>query len=477
MSTHVPVVIAGAGISGLVCGYALRKAGVGVLVVEGAARPGGLIRSERRDGYLLEMGPQSFSGTAQIRTLCRELGIEQELVEAPARAPRFLLLDGQLRAVPLSPPAFFASSLFSAKTKWALVRDVFAHHPPPEPDESMADFTRRKFSEELLDKLVGPFVSGIYAGDPEKLSLRAAFPQVHEAEKAAGSIIRGMLRAVKAKRKAAAANGAAPQKRERPTLQTFREGNETLVQALAANLGAALRTGTSVKEIRRRDEGATGAGRYVVALERDGQREEITAEHVVLATPTDVTGRLLSGLSKEVATALAPVEHAPVAVVSLGYAQAAVGRELNGFGFLIPRSAKVRTLGTVWNSSLFAGRAPSGHVLLTSFAGGASDAAATTLGEVGLRELVHAELAPILKIASAPAFASVTVYPRALPQYNLGHAARLASVQAALVELPGVFLAGNYLRGPAIGACVEQALGVAEEIGGQIGRTATATRN
>src|SRR5208282_5461910 len=173
MATHVPILIIGAGISGLACAYHLRKSGIDARIVEAGPRPGGVIRSERRDGFLLEIGPQSFSGTPPLRDLCRDLGIENELLEAPHSAPRFLLIKGLLEPAPLNPPSFFASSLFSLSTKWSILRDAIARSTPPYVDESVAAFTRRKFSAELLDKLVGPFVSGNDTGDPEKLSLRA----------------------------------------------------------------------------------------------------------------------------------------------------------------------------------------------------------------------------------------------------------------------------------------------------------------
>ena len=227
MTAHVPTLVVGAGISGLVCAYALRKAGVDAQVIESNATPGGVIRSERRDGYLLEFGPQSFNATSALVNLCRELHIDDQLLPAPANAPRYVLVKGGLRPVPLSPPAFVTSSLFGPLTKLRVLRDILGRSTPPQSDESVAAFVRRKFSRELLDTLVGPFVSGIYAGDPEKLSLRSAFPQLYEAEKSAGSVIRGLL--FSAKKRSAPA--------ERPTLQTFREGNQTLIQALAANLG------------------------------------------------------------------------------------------------------------------------------------------------------------------------------------------------------------------------------------------------
>lgn len=439
------------------CAYALRKAGVDAQIVEAGPRPGGMIRSERRDGYLLELGPQSFSSTAQILELCRELRIEDQLMDAPPRAPRFVLIHGELRAVPLSPPAFFASSLLGAGTKWRILRDVFGRSAPPEGgDESVAAFVRRKFSEELLDKLVGPFVSGIYAGDAEKLKLRAAFPQLYEAERSSGSIVRGMIRAAKSK----------PKPRHKPTLQTFRDGNETLVKALAASLGSALRTETSITDISLEDSAsASSAERKIqVALSAGKSTERVTPDTLILATPSNVSADLLRPLAADVAVALNQIEYARVAVVSLGYAKPAIARNLDGFGFLIPRSEKIRTLGTVWNSSLFPDRAPADHVLLTSFAGGATDPGITEYPAEQISSIVHGELARILKIQSAPSFSNVTVYSRALPQYNVGHTERVAAIRALTAKFPDIFLTGNYFSGPAIGSCVENALSVAEAV-------------
>lgn len=490
MAAHVPVLVIGAGISGLVCAYSLRKAGFDAILVESSDRPGGLIRSERRDGYLLELGPQSFSSTPQILDLCRDLGIQDRLLEAPPRAPRYLLLNGQLRPAPLSPPAFLASSLFSVKTKWSLLRDAFGHSTPPDSaDESIAAFTRRKFTPELLEKLVGPFVSGIYAGDPEKLSLRAAFPQLHEAEFASGSVIRGMLRASKARSAAnstsvstpdavpaspAEPSQSAPAKKQRPTLQTFRDGNETLVKTLAATLGPALLTETSATAIQINASATAQAspGEFSVTLSGKSAGQ-ITAQNLVLATPADITSSFLRPFSPEASTALDQIAYAPVAVVSLGYPKSAIHHSLEGFGFLIPRSEKLRTLGTVWNSSLFPNRAPDGHVLLTSFIGGATDPEITNLPHDEIVALVHRELSAILRIASPPTFSSVTLYSRALPQYTLGHTERLAAVQNFSARMPGLFLAGNYSRGPSVGACVEHAFSVCELVQRRLARVSS----
>jgi oxygen-dependent protoporphyrinogen oxidase len=384
-----------------------------------------------------------------LRKLCAELGVSKELLQAPPRAPRYVLIDGQLRPVPLSPPAFFLSSLINGSTKWALVRDILGKSVPPLADESIANFVRRKFSAQLLDRLVGPFVSGIHAGDPERLSLRSAFPQLYEAEKVSGSIVRGMLRLTKSRK--------GP--RERPTLLTFRQGNETLVRALANKLGPALLSETTVAEISCPKEGA-----FAIRLQSHGREESVSAASVILATPTDIAGKLLGQLDSSFDSLLSPVEYASVAVVSTGYRKTDVGHSLNGFGFLVPRSAGLRVLGSVWNSSLFPGRAPEGQALLTSFVGGATDAVAASLEPQELTSLVHRGISPLLSIANAPVFSNVTVWPRALPQCNLGHADRLARIEQLRARFPGIWLIGNYLRGPAIGSCVDQALAVAQNV-------------
>jgi oxygen-dependent protoporphyrinogen oxidase len=409
-----------------------------------------MIQSERRDGYLLERGPQSFLGTAALRTLCGELGIAGELIEAPPRAPRYVLLKGALEPVPLNPVALAASPLLSASSKWKIVRDAFTRTQPPEPDESVAGFARRKLSEELLQNLLGPFISGIYAADPERLSLRSAFPQVYEAEKSAGSILRGMMRQARARK----------EPRERPGLLTFREGNETLPRALAGKLRGTLRCTAEILSIDLHSEASEKY--YDVKLR--GETEILLVEHLIVATPADVAGKLLRNLEPRLEQLLGGMEYASVAVVSLGYKREDVGHRLDGFGFLIPRTSGLRVLGTVWNSSLFPGRAPDGHVLLTSFVGGATDPAAAALSAEEIIALVQREVGPLLAIWCGPAFSAVQIYPRALPQYNLGHAARLAKVQTLRRALPKLWLAGNYFHGPSIGACVEHSLAVADEV-------------
>jgi oxygen-dependent protoporphyrinogen oxidase len=451
MADSLPALVVGAGISGLVCAHTLRSSGVDAHVLEASQRPGGLIESLRKDGFLLELGPQSFSTTEPLHRLCQDLGIERQLVEAPPRVPRFVLIAGALQPVPLSPPAFFASSLVSSATKWSILRDIFGRSSPPVEEESISAFVRRKFSAELLEKLAGPFVSGIYAGDPDKLSLRAAFPQLYEAELSAGSVVRGVIRSARQSKQ--------PGERRR-TVQSFQEGNETLIRVLAQKLGSALHLGTRVTAIKL----SSRPPQFTVSALVNGSELIFAAQNLILAVPTDAAAVLLAGLSADLSRALGAIEYAPVAVVSLAYRKSDIGHDLAGLGFLVPRSAGLQVLGSVWNSSLFPARAPDEHVLITSFVGGATNPAALSLGAEQLAALVHREIGPILGCAHPPSCSHVKLCERAIPQYNLGHLERMAAIEKTRSSFPGLIFAGNYLRGPAVGACVEQAQVVASQV-------------
>jgi oxygen-dependent protoporphyrinogen oxidase len=447
MSAPRQVVIAGAGISGLVCAHALQQGGASVRVFEAAARAGGLIRSEQREGHLLELGPQSFTLTKELRALFGALQIEDQIVPAPPRAPRFVLTGGRLRAVPLSPPGFFASSLFGLRTKWSVIRDALGHTNPPD-EESVAEFVRRKFSAELLDRLVAPFVAGIYAGAPERLSLRGAFPQIYNAERTAGSIVRGMMR-----------NARARSTEERPASVAFRNGNATLVHACAASLAGALICNAQVQSIHR-----AAAGQFLVRVGIEGRSESIPADDVVIALPADHAARLAQELLPDAASRLASIEYAPVAVVATAYSNAQVGAPTKGFGFLVAPGENTRLLGTVYNSFLFPGRAPAGHSLFTSFLGGARNPSICSNSADQLIAAAHEDLARVLNISGEPVFSNAVIHPRAIPQYNLGHRQAATALEAAAALQPRLHFAGNYIEGPSVGASVSRALAIAAKI-------------
>jgi protoporphyrinogen/coproporphyrinogen III oxidase len=449
MQTPAQVAVIGAGISGLACALRLRAFGIPTVLLESAEQSGGVIGTVERNGFLFESGPQSFLGTPPALELIRELKLDGELIQADPNAPRYVYVKGRLQAIPMSPAALLTSSLLSVQSRYRVLTEPLRRTAPVEHEETVADFVRRKFGHEILEYLVAPFVSGVYAGDPETLSLRAAFPSLDEWEREYGSVLRGAM------------NSRKKQAGPRPGLCSFRGGMKSLLAALEAALGDSLLRGARVEAVEKGER----AG-FVVRFAAGEKRDSLAARAVVLAAPAYVSGHLVTGLSPAAGASLLGVSYAPVAVIAAGYKRHQVANALIGFGVLIPRKAGLHTLGTVWNSSLFPGRAPKDSVTLTSFAGGVTDTEIVSREASEIGALVEAEIEKLLEISGPPVAREIWRYPKALPQYNLGHAHVLENVRAALDRVPGVYLAGNYLSGPSIGNCIEQSNRVAEAVRG-----------
>jgi oxygen-dependent protoporphyrinogen oxidase len=458
MRNPTQVAVIGAGISGLACAYRLQQLGLDVTVFEVNDSAGGLIDSVQKEGLLFEAGPQSFQGTPALVTLIRELGLESQLQTADPRAPRYVLLHGHLRKIPMSPQALLASSLLNPISRWNIATEPFKKSRPPTEEESVANFVRRKFGNEILEYLVAPFVSGVYAGDPEKLSLKAAFPTLDEWERQYGSVLRGAMKSRPPKEQR---TGATP-------LCSFTHGVATLPRTIAAKLGDAMQYETRAVSV---DSASGGQHSYAganpaceIRIVHDGQEQSAIAGAVVIATPAYAAAHLLETSAPHLAQTLSGIAYAPVAVVASTYYRQQVGDPLEGFGFLVPRGEKVRTLGTVWNSSLFPGRAREGSVTITSFIGGANDQDIMNLHEENIAAIVTEENARILGITGPPVDVAAWKFPRALPQYNLGHGHIVETIRCAERASSGLFFAGNYLEGPAVGKCVENGFQTAEAV-------------
>lgn len=449
MNSSPQVVVIGAGISGLSCALRLKELGIAVRVLEAAKSPGGVISTVRENGFLFESGPQSFQLTRDLHELIRAAGLESEILEADMHTPRYILRNGKLLLAPMSPPSLLTSSLLSVGSKMRVFSEAFHRsQPSPTPDESLADFVRRKFGTEILEYLAGPFVSGVFAGDPEKLSVRSAFPSMAQWESEYGSVIRG---AMKSRRSG---------ERVRPTLASLKEGMASLLQAVSAKLGDSLTTRAAVDSISR-----ANSSLWQIRYSHAGREEELQSNALVIAAPAYEVAKLIAPLaSSPLTSALSGIPYAPAAVVAQAYRREHVGHPLNGFGFLIPRSYQLRTLGVIWNSSLFPGRCPQGMVLITSFLGGATDPELVARSEVQIAAQVQQDIGGILQITHPPVAQHVWRHTRALPQYNLGHAQRVAAIRSELANLPGIFIAGNYLDGPSLGNCVAQAFATAKSV-------------
>jgi len=435
--------IIGGGISGLTAAFHLRQLGTPVLLLEQAERLGGVLRTIEKDGFLIEAGPQSFLSSDPLLELVRSLGLESKLLLADPRATRYILLRGVLHPVRPGPPGLLTTPLLSSRTKLRLLSEPFRRSQPPASDESVAAFVRRRFGQEALENLVAPFVSGVYAGDPEKLSLRSAFPALYEWEKRYGSIIRGLLKSGR------------PKQKQPATLCSFTGGVEMLARALRDQLRDRIQTNTAVETIRRSK--SNGSPQFEIHARINEKTATITSDVVVMATPADAAAKILSGASPQLQKLLNRIEYAAVMVLGQGYRREQVRRQLDGFGFLVPRKEGLRLLGTVWSSSLFPGRAPEGMVLLATFAGGTMDSRLLELGDEEVARTVEQELGQVLGIGGDPVTRVLWRHRRALPQYNLGHAEVVAALEEEAARLPGLFFTGNYFEGPSVPACIERA--------------------
>jgi oxygen-dependent protoporphyrinogen oxidase len=479
---HRDVIVIGAGISGLVCAYRLKKLGVDVALVEKSDRVGGVIQSERIDGYLIERGPNSSQGTDELVALADELGITDELVEGDPKAPAYVYFGGRLHAVPSGPGAFLRSRLLSIPGKLRIFREPFVPVRRADSEESVASFARRRIGREAAERMVAPFVSGIYAGDAERLSVQAAFPRLANLETGHGGLFRGMFAKARRARKEASAlpDKAAP---TRKRLCSFRGGMAFLPATLASKLGEDLltgcgqlrieRCGSEIKETlpeqaRRNSQSAIRGPQskaFSVELERAGDHHKLTCDHLVVATPANAASTLIASISDELSRLLEEIAYPPLAIVSLAYPESAIETPLDGFGFLVPPSEQMNILGCVWNSSLFENRAPGGKSLITVFIGGARSPDLGRLADAELVSTAHGELQKVLGISSDPRVVAITRYERSIPQYNLGHFVRVQEIERLLGDLSGLRLVGNYLHGVSTGDCIKEADLVARDIG------------
>ncbi len=439
------VAIVGGGVTGLTAAYCLKQRGSQVVVYEATDRVGGVIRSERRDGYLAELGPNSMSAPpSEVLQLLSALGLDASRVTAsPAARTRYIARRGKLLPIPLSPSELLTTRLLSNSAKLAVFGEPLVDTSDSPMDESVAAFFRRRFNQEVLDYVVNPFVAGIFAGDPEQLSVRHALPQLHTLERDHGSVVKGLMQAAK-----------------RPaTLMSFRTGLQEIIEALARELEPELRLRSPVTQLRTGTKGWTVGAAF--------QAPELY-DAVIYAAPAhrlDDIDLDLAG-AKRLST-LSSILHPPVAVVALGFPREQVAHPLDGFGVLIPEVERRRVLGVIFSSTVFPDRAPEGQVLLTAFAGGTRDPDFVQVDPLTLTARVLDELRTLLGTRGEPTFRAVQVWPQAIPQYTMGYGRFKDIAEQTEQANPGLLLAGTYRDGISLGAAMssgEQAAGRAAKL-------------
>ncbi|MGV3771634.1 MAG: protoporphyrinogen oxidase, partial [Verrucomicrobiales bacterium] len=448
-----PVAIVGAGITGLTAAYQLKKAGVPFVIYESGPHAGGVIRTIRKDGFLAECGPNTILETSPvIKELVQELGLASESIYAtPESNKRYIVRGGKMIALPANPPQFFATKAFSFPAKLRLAREVFVPRRTDGVEETVADFVRRRIGREFLDYAINPFVSGIYAGDPEDLSVKYAFPKLLSVEAKYGSLLKGQFLGAKerkARKEVSKANA--------PKL-SFVNGLQQLIDALGQQAQSCLKLESPVAKVRKEQDGWT--------VFTGGSRPAADRHSAVLLTaPAYALARMeLENVGATSLKILGEVKYPAVATCTLGFRREQVGHSLDGFGVLIPEVEKFQMLGAIFASSVLPGRAPEGHVAITSFIGGCRNPALASLPADQIKALVLQDLNRLLGIQGQPVFFHLASYPKAIPQYNIGYGKFLEFFERTEKAAPGLLFAGNYRGGISLSDSIVSGLNAGEK--------------
>ncbi len=437
------LIVIGGGVTGLCAAwYASQDCQPeSIVLLEAAERPGGQTGTDRIDGFVCDWGPNGFLDREPATLEWIEgIGAAGSLVKAPEMARhRFIFKDDRLIEV-VGPPRFFLSPLLSLRGRARLCCEPLIKTKRDDSPESIWHFAARRIGREAADMMVNPMVSGVFAGDARRLSLAHCFPRMAAMEKRYGGLVKALL-AIRREDKSASPMGP------RGTLTSFETGIGHLPEIVARRLSRRVRTGLKVTRL----TGAPGNGGYIVETDRDKRFE---APRVIVALPAHQTASITADMDPQLSRALAAIPYADLTVVCVGYRREDVSRDLNGFGFLIPRNQGCRALGCLWTSSIFPNRAPDGWVQLRVMYGGYTDPEAVHLTDRELLDNLARDIHPVMGIECEPRFVRIYRHSPGIPQYVLDHGRKLEAVEAAERRHQGLAFAGNAYRGVGLNECV-----------------------
>ncbi len=455
--------IVGGGISGLALAHFLRtqRPGGTIELWEASDRLGGTIGTDRIDGYSVDWGPNGFLDREPLTLeLVHELGLDDKLEPADKSSEkRFILKNRRLHPVPFSPPLILTTGLLRPAEKLRIFAEPFIPARRDDGDESVFDFAARRIGRGAAETFVDPMVSGVFGGLARELSLPACFPIMRELEVRYGGLVRGMIARQRERRREKPGTRPA-RKSGGPAgpggwLTSFKSGLDVLVDRLRETMGPAIKIGRSVSRIARRD------GSWEVCDSHDGR---VCTRNVILACPTYAAATILSDSDRALSEALEAIPYAPIVVVATGHRRDDIAHPLDGFGFLVPRNQGLRTLGSIWTSSIFSGRAPEGHVQFRTMLGGAGDHEVMNLTDGQLWDTIRRELGPLLGIRGEPVFMKIYRWQRGIPQFTLGHRERRSEIERLAGRHPGLHLIGNAYYGVSLNDCVKMAHRIALKI-------------
>ncbi len=439
------VVVLGAGISGLTISYLLNKDGYDVTVLEKKDAVGGSIDTVVEDGYLFDRGPNSGLETHPlIAQIVEELGLQDEMVYANKESnKRYILRNEKLHALPMSPPGLIKTKLFSTKAKLRLLAEPFIGRSKDGYYQSIAQFVERRLGREFLDYAINPFVAGVYAGNPEDLSVKSAFPKLYDLEEKYGGLIVGTIKSIRERKK------RAEKSKQSAKMFSFKSGMQIFPKTIAASLSDKVLLETEVTSITKLDSG------YRVKYKQGEEINSIDCDLVVSTIPAYFAANLVKDLDVKTAEHLTNIVYPPVLVLYLGYEKSAIGQALDGFGFLIPAKEKKSFLGAIWSSVLFPNRCDDSKASFTLFVGGSRNPEVADKDKEEVVKNVLKEFHELMNINSEPVFKSYKFWSKAIPQYNIGYIEHEKAFEEFENKFPGFILAGNYRGGISLGDCVK----------------------
>jgi len=447
-SSDSDVLILGGGIAGLSAGVAAKKRGLDFKILEASPRLGGALRTEKKEEFLLELGPNTVVPNLELMKMIDTLGLKDQMLIADPKTPRYIQFRGSLRRLPLSPFSFLTTSLISLSGKLRLLAEIFIAKGKDHHDESLSDFIERRLGQQAVDRLLKPFVSGVWAGNADELSAYSSFPKLKKWEEEYGGLIKGALKSKKIKK-----GGTTPTPEIPKGLLSFKEGLETLPKALGSHLGGAIRLEEEVQEIYR-DADDQGQPHWKVRTRRGLH----SAQFLILTIPAKKCAALFKNISPEAAFALEEIPYAPLCVLHLSHPRRDFAEPLNGFGYLTAPSEKSPILGCLWSSGLFPGRAPKKETLLTIFMGGATRPDLMDQHDKTLEEMAQKAVASTLRLKEKSRLLKCTRYKEAIPQYVIGHRHKEENLKKTEGLFEGVKFTGNYRGGISVGEVVKNSI-------------------
>lgn len=444
------IVVIGAGISGLAAAYWLKKDGFDVTILESKKEAGGAMETIRENGFLIDFGPNSgLETTPLIRQLVNEVGLSNEMIYANESSnKRYILRDNELHPLPTSPPAFVKTKLFSTKAKFRVMAEPFIGKSEDGYYQSMAQFVKRRLGQEFLDYAIDPFVSGVFAGDPNKLSVKSAFPKLYRLEEVYGGLVKGMIKGARERKK------RAEQSKQSAKMFSFLNGMQSFPKTIANKMKENILYDCRVMSVERVST-ELSTKELKVLYEKEGKLNETISDYVLSTVPVHTASKIFSNLDNEFIQHADSIYYPPVMVLYLGFNKRDIGRNLDGFGFLIPSKEKKTFLGAIWSSTIFPNRCEDEKAAFTLFIGGARSPHLFDIGNERLIGKVLSEFKEIMKISADPIYVKERMWQKAIPQYNIGYIEHENYFDKFEKENPGIFIGGNFRGGISVGDCVK----------------------